>query len=68
MLTQRPLIGFQKGRNIKKMLFEAFNEVLFEIRLHNWNQRVKLHISSDFYIKILTCLLVLRVLSYVVTY
>ena len=68
MLTQRPLFDLQKGQKHLKSLFEAFNDILFEIRLDSWTQRVKLHICNDFYIKIPTRLLVLWVLSCVVTY
>ena len=68
MLTQRPLFGLQKGRKLLKSLFEAFNFIFLEIRVHGWIQRVKLYSSYDFYVKITTSFLVFQVLSCVVTY
>ena len=68
MLTQRPLFGLQKGRKLLKSLFEAFNFTFLEIRGHSWIQRVKFHISYDFYVIVTTSLLVFQVLSCVVTY
>ena len=64
MLTQRPLFDLQKGQKHLKSHFETFYDILFEIRLDSWIQRVKLHSSSDFEIKILTRLCVFKVLSY----